>query len=597
MATDSFGHYELRELLGRGGMGQVFRAYDAATDRIVALKVLPPHMAEDDEFQQRFRREARIAASLNDPHVVPIHSYGEIDGRLYVDMRLIEGRDLDHYIAEHGGRLSAERAVAVIEQVAAALDTAREVGLIHRDVKPSNILITQARDFVYLIDFGIARAAADTALTHTGHTMGTVAYMAPERFRGTTDHRADVYSLACVLYECLAGKRPYPGDSFEEQLNGHLNTPPPRPSLVASGISPALDEVVARGMAKDPDQRYQTAIEFAEAARAALAGANYASAPGTAPYAAAPAAAPPPSTPPPPAVHPALQAPPGASSNRRLTLAVVGGSIFALAAVIALVVALTTQSDHPASNAASGTPSRARAPKPGVPIPTGTSSIPPTATVPPLPAFAPPADLGANCQYPASQDPNSQDPNPKGVTPPPAGRVSTTPPVINATVATNFGDIGIQLGNAKSPCAVNSFVSLAQQQFFNNTTCAKLTIAVDGGALLCGGPDTDGTGGSGYEFADEYPVNQYPANDPALRATVIYPRGTVVMANNGPNTNSSQFAMLFKDSEMPPANTVLATIDQAGLATLDKIAAGGIAGNRDSGLPAHPVNINWARID
>ena len=233
---ESFGHYELRGMLGRGGMGQVFRAYDTATDRTVALKVLPPHMAEDDEFQQRFRREARIAASLNDPHVVPIHSYGEIDGRLYVDMRLIEGRDLEQYMTENGGRLSADRAVSVIEQVAAALDSAREVGLIHRDVKPSNILVTTARDFVYLIDFGIARTAADTALTRDGHTMGTVAYMAPERFRGTTDHRADVYSLACVLHECLTGQRPYPGDSLEEQLNGHLNTPPPLPSITAPGV-------------------------------------------------------------------------------------------------------------------------------------------------------------------------------------------------------------------------------------------------------------------------------------------------------------------------------------------------------------------------
>src|SRR6201991_2676263 len=200
VATDTFGHYELRGLLGRGGMGQVFRAYDTSTDRIVALKVLPAHLADDAEFQQRFRREARIAASLNDPHMVPIHSYGEIDGRLYVDMRLIEGRDLAQYIAENGGRLSPERAVAVIEQVAAALDSAHEVGLIHRDIKPSNILVS-SRDFVYLIDFGLARTAADTALTPTGHTMGTMAYMAPERFRGMTDHRADVYALACVLYE------------------------------------------------------------------------------------------------------------------------------------------------------------------------------------------------------------------------------------------------------------------------------------------------------------------------------------------------------------------------------------------------------------
>lgn len=184
LSGKSFGQYQLLDVLGHGGMGQVYRAYDATTDRVVALKVLPPHLAEDHQFQQRFRREARIAASLNDPHVVPIHGYGDIDGRLYVDMRLIEGRDLPQYIAENGGRLSPERAVAVIEQVAAALDTAHRAGLIHRDVKPKNILVTSARDFVYLIDFGIARATTDTTLTNTGHTMGTVAYMAPERFRG-----------------------------------------------------------------------------------------------------------------------------------------------------------------------------------------------------------------------------------------------------------------------------------------------------------------------------------------------------------------------------------------------------------------------------
>nr|WP_205529694.1 protein kinase [Mycobacterium shigaense] len=567
-------------------MGQVFRAYDSATDRVVALKVLPPYLVEDDEFQQRFRREARIAASLNDPHVVPIHGYGEIDGRLYVDMRLIEGRDLDHYIAENGGRLSAERAVAVVEQVAAALDSAREEGLIHRDVKPSNILITTARDFVYLIDFGIARAVADTALTHTGHTMGTVAYMAPERFRGSTDHRADVYSLACVLYECLTGRRPYPGDSFEEQLNGHLNTAPPRLSALAPGLWPALDEVVARGMAKDPDQRYQTAIELAEAARATLTGANYAATPGTAPYPPPPPPPAPPATGPPPATLPAPQQPPQPTSNRRLTLAVVAGSVFALAAVAALVFVLLTQNDHTAAN----TPTRARAPKFGIQPPGSTTST--TAVVPPLPAFAPPADLGANCQYPPSPDGSV-----KPVNPPPSGRVTTTPPVVNATISTNFGDIGLQLDKAKSPCAVNSFVSLAQQQFFNNTTCGRMVVVPDGGLILCGGPAADGTGGPGYEFGDEYPVNQYPPDDPGLRANLVYPRGTVIQATNGPNTNDSQFAMLFKDSEMTPTNTVLGAVDPSSLPVLDKIAAVGVAGGRESGLPARPVDINWARID
>lgn len=272
MTESSFGRYQLQGLLGRGGMGQVYRAYDTQTHRIVAIKLLPSNLAEDKEFEHRFRREARIAASLSDPHVVPIHSFGEIDGRLYVDMRLVEGRDLVKFIAENGGRLSPAQTVAIIEQVAAALDSAHQVGLVHRDVKPSNILVAKARNFVYLIDFGIARATTDTALTKTGLTMGTLAYLAPERFRGVTDPRADVYALACTLYECLTGKRPYPGDSIEEQISGHLNVPPPRPTALAGDVPPAFDAVVARGMAKDPAARYQTVTELADAARAALAG-------------------------------------------------------------------------------------------------------------------------------------------------------------------------------------------------------------------------------------------------------------------------------------------------------------------------------------
>ncbi len=276
MAESSFGRYQLQGLLGRGGMGQVYRAYDTQTDRIVAIKLLPPNLAEDKEFEHRFRREARTAASLNDPHVVPIHSFGEIDGQLYVDMRLVEGRDLGKFIAENGGRLSPAQTVAIIEQAAAALDSAHQVGLVHRDVKPSNILVAKARNFVYLIDFGIARATTDTALTQTGLTMGTLAYLAPERFRGITDPRADVYALACTLYECLTGARPYPGDSIEEQISGHLHAPPPRPTAIRHDIPPGFDAVVARGMAKDPEARYQTVTELADAARAALGGAGLA---------------------------------------------------------------------------------------------------------------------------------------------------------------------------------------------------------------------------------------------------------------------------------------------------------------------------------
>ena len=176
-----FGRYRLIELLGRGGMGEVWRAFDTATERVVAVKVLPEHLSHDDVFQQRFRREARAAASLNSPHVIPIHNHGEIDGRLYVDMRLIEGRDLQTILAD--GPLGPGRAVRIVEQVARALHSAHKVGLVHRDVKPSNILLDED-DYAYLIDFGIARAEGDSGLTGTSGFIGSWHYMAPEALQG-----------------------------------------------------------------------------------------------------------------------------------------------------------------------------------------------------------------------------------------------------------------------------------------------------------------------------------------------------------------------------------------------------------------------------
>ncbi len=269
MDATPFGHYRLEQLIGRGGMGEVYRAYDTKHDRIVALKVLPSHLAKDVSFQQRFRRESQAAAGINEPHVVPIHGFGEIDDRLYLDMRLIEGRNLGTILGDGGKPLKPALAVSVIEQVAAALDAAHEAGLIHRDVKPSNILITD-RDFAYLIDFGLARTAGEAGLTTAGSTLGTMAYMSPERFEGGhIDSRADVYALTCVLYECLTGSRPYPVDSLEQQIARHINAPAPKPSATDPTLA-AFDEVIARGMAKKPGKRYQTAGELAAAARQAL---------------------------------------------------------------------------------------------------------------------------------------------------------------------------------------------------------------------------------------------------------------------------------------------------------------------------------------
>ena len=266
MEGKPFGRYRLVELLGRGGMGEVWRAYDPAIDRVVALKVLPPNFASDQVFQERFRREARSAAGLDEPHVVPIHDFGEVEGRLYVTMRLIKGRDLQDLLGD--GPLPPARAVGIIEQIASALHSAHEVGLVHRDVKPSNILVA-SDDFAYLIDFGIARAAGETGLTSTGATIGTWAYMSPERLNtGHADARADIYALACVLHEALTGQRPFPGDSLEQQIVGHLTTPPPRPSTLQPAVPEAFDAVIATGMAKDPSQRYATTKNLAQAARA-----------------------------------------------------------------------------------------------------------------------------------------------------------------------------------------------------------------------------------------------------------------------------------------------------------------------------------------
>ncbi len=263
-----FGRYRLIERIGRGGMGDVWRALDTETHRVVAVKVLSANLGNDPTFMQRFRREALAAAGLNEPHVVPIHNFGEIDGRLYVDMRLIEGRDLQAIIAQ--GPLEPSSAVGIIEQIASALTAAHRIGLVHRDVKPSNILVAE-HDFAYLIDFGIARAAGESSITGTGNVIGTWAYMAPERIStGQNDPRGDTYALACVLHECLTGSQPFPGTSIEQQVGGHLGMAPPRPSVLRSGLPRQLDTVIATGMAKNPEHRYSTPLEMATAARVAL---------------------------------------------------------------------------------------------------------------------------------------------------------------------------------------------------------------------------------------------------------------------------------------------------------------------------------------
>ncbi|OBK24336.1 hypothetical protein A5634_03090 [Mycobacterium asiaticum] len=251
-------------------MGTVYEAQDTVMDRVVALKLISGPYAQDAAYRQRLQREARIAGRLQDPHVVPVHSTGEIDGQLYVDMRLINATDLEALLRQ-SGPLPPARAVAIVRQVASALDAAHTAGVLHRDVKPANILVT-SDDFAYLVDFGIANAATETKLTQMGDVLGTWTYMAPERFKGDESQvtpRADIYALACVLFESLTGTPPFTGDTAS-LVGAHLSEAPPRVSS-RLGLPPALDAVIARGMAKHPGDRYATSGEFAQAAEAALA--------------------------------------------------------------------------------------------------------------------------------------------------------------------------------------------------------------------------------------------------------------------------------------------------------------------------------------
>jgi serine/threonine-protein kinase len=266
---EQFGPYTLRRLVGRGGMGDVYEAEDTVRERIVALKLMSETLSTDPVFRARMQREARTAGRLQEPHVVPIHDFGEINGQLYVDMRLIDGSDVATMLSR-SGPLSPPRAVAIVRQIGAALDAAHNAGVLHRDVKPENILVS-GDDFAYLVDFGIASATSDEKLTQIGTTVGTFKYMAPERFTDSeVTYRADIYALTCVLYECLTGYPPYRGDQVSV-MSAHLHQAIPRASTVRPDIPVAFDRVIACGMAKNPAERYATCGDLSTAAYAALA--------------------------------------------------------------------------------------------------------------------------------------------------------------------------------------------------------------------------------------------------------------------------------------------------------------------------------------
>ncbi|MFE1313792.1 serine/threonine-protein kinase [Streptomyces sp. NPDC058755] len=270
--------YLVQSEIGRGGMAVVYRARDLRLDRTVALKLLAPELARNDTFRQRFTHESRVAAAIDHPHIVPVFEAGETDGVLYIAMRYVPGSDLRHLLDERGP-LPFEVAVRIAAQVASALDAAHEHGLVHRDVKPGNILVARGTDsehpeHVYLTDFGLTKKSLSlTGFTSVGQFVGTLDYVAPEQISGRpVDGRCDVYGLACVVYETLAGHPPFVREDDMALLWAHQYDEPPPPSESRSDLAPAVDAVFARALAKSPDARYDTCLDFVAALRTAPAG-------------------------------------------------------------------------------------------------------------------------------------------------------------------------------------------------------------------------------------------------------------------------------------------------------------------------------------
>jgi len=374
-----FAGYRIEGVLARGGMGVVYRATDLDLDRTVALKIIAPEHTQNADAVARFKSEARLAASLEHPNIVPIHRGGEFDGVLYLAMRLVPGTNLRKLIDE--GPLEVHRVDRIITQVADALDAAHARGLVHRDVKPANILIAREGDHeqVYLTDFGLTkRLGSEGSLTRTGTWVGTPDYVAPEQIQASrVDARTDVYSLGCVLYEMLTGAVAFPRENDVAKLWAHVSDSPPPPSMRRPQLVPAFDEVVARATAKDPDQRYARPSELAAAVHRAVEeqGSKLAGA------------------------APAAGAGPGAT--------VVPGSQHEMFIAEPTVVPGAAASGQEQSAAAAQPP------------PAGTQAAPPSAQPPAAPPSAQPPAAPPSAQPPAA--PPSAQPPPAPPSPPPAG--------------------------------------------------------------------------------------------------------------------------------------------------------------------------------
>jgi serine/threonine-protein kinase len=261
--------YRIEEVAGRGGMGVVYRATHMHLGRTVALKLLNPELAASEEFRERFVREARAAAELEHPNIVPVYDAGEVEGRLYLAMKFIEGTDMAQLL-EKETRLTADRTMPLLQQLADALDAAHKNGLIHRDVKPANALLDGDR--LYLTDFGLTRRVDSTRpLTATGRAVGTAAYLAPEQIRGEPlDRRVDVYALGCVLYQCLSGQPPYLRDTDMLIMWAHVGAEPPSLATERPELPQAVDRVLKKALAKSREDRYDTCGELVSEMKRAL---------------------------------------------------------------------------------------------------------------------------------------------------------------------------------------------------------------------------------------------------------------------------------------------------------------------------------------
>jgi serine/threonine protein kinase len=260
--------YRLEELIGRGGMSAVYRAEHVHLGKKVALKILSAALAQDEDFRERFLRESRVAASIDHPNVIPIFDAGDAGGRLYIAMRHVDGLDLKRLI-ERDGPLSLGRTVFFIEQVSSALDIAHSLDLVHRDVKPANVLVVGGTERVFLTDFGVAKHSGSTGLTRTGYFLGTIDYAAPEQIEGRpVDARTDVYAVGCLVYECLTGGPPFERGGEMAVIHAHLTEDPPRPSLKRPDLPSMIDAVIAKAMAKRQAERYNSCGALAQALRA-----------------------------------------------------------------------------------------------------------------------------------------------------------------------------------------------------------------------------------------------------------------------------------------------------------------------------------------